>query len=66
MGAQGVSPAWLGNAGSFLLPLFSIEAMASLCVGEFAQQRSSHLSVKSPTACLQTGPGVMWTFTGDD
>lgn len=36
MGAQGVSPAWLENAGSFFSSLFSFEALASLYAGEFA------------------------------
>lgn len=36
MGAQGMSLAWLGNVGSFLSSLFSFEALASFCAGEFA------------------------------
>lgn len=36
MGAQGMSPAWLGSVGSFLSSLFSFEALASFCAGEFA------------------------------
>lgn len=61
-----MSPAWLGNVGRFFSSLFSFEALASLCAGEFAPQRSPHLYMKPTTACLQARPSVMWTFTGDD